>query len=47
MNTWSEVGYVRGDMVCPKCGGVLLIHGDDIMIHAVCTRCMTAFVKNM
>jgi ribosomal protein S27AE len=46
MNTWSEIGYVSRNMMCPKCGGVLLIHGDDITMFATCTRCTTAFVKN-
>lgn len=46
MNTWSEIGYVERDMICPKCGGVLVIHGDDIITLATCTRCMTKFVRN-
>jgi DNA-directed RNA polymerase subunit M/transcription elongation factor TFIIS len=47
MKTWNEIGYVKGDMMCPKCGGVLLIRGDDIATFATCTRCMTEFVKNI
>lgn len=47
MNTWIEIGRVSEDMMCPKCGGVLLIHGDNILRHATCTKCMVAFVKKV
>jgi len=46
MKMWSEIGYVSHIYICPKCGGVLVLRGDDIIMFADCTRCLTSFIEN-